>query len=119
MNKTQAELLASKLTTSFQRTNIDATAWVEYLEPLDHEVAKRVVDYVIRGYDKQPTIAQFLSEYHRHAESDTDMSKFRPDPGAISFDQYLARIVDKASRGDREATEMVGIWERYLEARSL
>lgn len=115
MNQTQADTLAHKLTTSFARTHIDPTAWADQLKPLDHEQAEKVTTYCIQAYDKQPTIAQFLTEYYRRVnESDVHMSQWKPDPKAISFGQYFAIMQNRAAKGDREAIELVETWEAYL-----
>lgn len=114
MNLTQAELLANKLTSSFPRTGIEPSAWVEQLKPLDHTEADSVTTYVIRNMDKQPTISQFLAEYHRRRQSDVQMTRWKPDPKAISFGQYFTIITNRAGKGDREAIEMLDIWEAYL-----
>ena len=118
MNRTQAETLAEKLSTSFARTQIDPKAWADNLTALDHQAADEVVTYCIRTMDKQPTIAQFLGQYHRTRESDVGMSKFRPDPKAISFNEYYSRIMARAAKGDRESVEMVEIWDAILEKQS-
>lgn len=118
MNRTQAETLAEKLSTSFARTQIDPKAWADQLVNLDHQAADEVVSYFVRYQDKQPTIAQFLSQYHRARESDVSMSQFRPDPKAISFNEYYGRIMGRAAKGDRECIEMVEIWDAILEKQS-
>lgn len=127
MTKIDAEALALKFKDSFDKCSIPVTVWAEHFQDLDPEYARNTVKWFVQNHNHAPSVATFLSEYRRllHANDPVQdegvepqqWRPYSPRHEGVHFGTYYANLLDKASRGDREAIEMVAVWEQNFAAK--
>ena len=116
MKRMEAEKHALRITQSWPTTRIELKVGADQLESLDSAAVDETISLCVRRLERSPSIAQFLSEYHRLRDAHAPSYAVSPEyaKSAISFGEYMSRLYDRAAKGDRDAIEMSAIWERNL-----